>query len=69
MREVGGHQHRISGREGAGLTVAHAGVDQMGPLTRAAAVTADGQVKGWRIGRGRSVSVCVSGWTECDAAL
>lgn len=67
MREVGGHQYRISGREGAGLTVAHAGVDQVGAFTRPAAVTADGQVEGWRKGRGRSV--CVSRWISCDALL
>lgn len=47
MGEVGGHQYRVSGWEGAGLTVAHAGVDQMGAFTRAATVTADGHVEGW----------------------
>lgn len=45
--EVGGHQHRVPGWEGAGLAVAHAGVDQVGAFARAAAVTADGHVEGW----------------------
>lgn len=50
MGEVGGHQHRVSGREGARLAVAHAGVDQVGAFTRAASITADGHVEGWRGG-------------------
>lgn len=48
MGEVGGHQHRVSGWEGAGLAVAHAGVDQVGAFTCAATVTADGNIEGWR---------------------
>lgn len=48
MREVGGHQHRVPGWEGARLAVAHTGVDHMGALTRAAAVTADCHIEGWR---------------------
>lgn len=53
VREVGGHEHGVSGREGAGLTVANARVDQMGAFARAAAVTADGHVEGCR------------GWRRC----
>ena len=48
MGKVGGHQYRVSGREGAGLAVADAGVDQVGAFTRATTVTADGHVEGWR---------------------
>ncbi len=48
MGEVGGHQHRVSGREGAGLAVAHAGVDQVGAFACATTVAADGHVEGWR---------------------
>lgn len=47
MGEVGGHQHRVPGWEGAGLAVAHAGVDQVGAFARATTVTADGHVEGW----------------------
>lgn len=57
MGEVGGHQHRVSGREGAGLAVAHAGVDQVGAFTCATAVTADGHVEGWRAGRRQTTLV------------
>lgn len=46
MGEVGGHQDRVSGWECAGLTVAHAGVHEMNSFTCAAAITANGQVKG-----------------------
>lgn len=47
MGEVGGHQHRVPGWEGAGLAVAHTGVDQVGAFARATTVTADGHVEGW----------------------
>lgn len=48
MGEVGGHQHRVPGGEGAGFAVAHAGVHQVGAFARAAAVAADGDVEGWQ---------------------
>lgn len=48
MGEVGGHQYRVSGREGAGLAVADTGVDQVGAFTGAATIAADGHVEGWR---------------------
>lgn len=51
MGEVGGHQHGVSGWEGTGLAVAHAGVDQVGAFTCATAVTADAHVEGWRADR------------------
>lgn len=47
--EVGGDQYGVSGGEGAGLAVADAGVDQMGPFARAAPVTADGHVERWEL--------------------
>lgn len=47
--EVGGHQHRVPGGEGAGFAVAHAGVHQVGAFARAAAVAADGHVEGWQM--------------------
>lgn len=49
MGEVGGHQYRVSGREGTGFAVADAGVDQVGAFTSATTVTADGHVEGWRM--------------------
>lgn len=55
MGEVGGHQHGVPGREGAGLTVAHTGVDQVGAFTCAATVTTDGHVKGWGGGHDRGM--------------
>lgn len=48
MGKVGGHQHRVPGWKGAGLAVAHAGVDQVGSLAGSPAVTADGHVEGCR---------------------
>lgn len=48
MGEVGSHQDGVSGRESTGLTVANAGVDEMGAFTRATAVAADGHVECWR---------------------
>lgn len=45
--EVGGHQYRVPGREGAGLAVTHTGIDQVGAFTRAPTVTADCYVEGW----------------------
>lgn len=48
MGEVGGHQHRVSGWEGAGFAVAHAGVDQVGAFACATTVTADGHIESWR---------------------
>lgn len=47
MGEVGGHQHGVARREGAGLTVAHTGEDHVGALARASTVTADCDVEGW----------------------
>lgn len=47
MGEVGGHQHRVSGWEGAGLAVAHAGIDKVGSFACSTTVTADGHVEGW----------------------
>lgn len=57
--EVGGHQHGVARREGAGLAVAHAGEDHVGAFARASPVTADCDVEGWsgirahRIGQSR----------------
>lgn len=48
--EVGGHQHRVPGREGAGLTVTHTGIDQVGAFACAPTVTADCYVEGWWVG-------------------
>lgn len=45
--EVGGHQHGVARREGAGLAVAHAGEDHVGAFARASTVTADCDVEGW----------------------
>lgn len=56
MGEVGGHQHRVPGGEGAGFAVTHAGVHQVGAFARAAAVAADGHVEGWRVERERVIS-------------
>lgn len=50
MGEVGGHQHRVPGREGAGLAVTHTGIDQVGAFTCAPMVTADCYVEGWWVG-------------------
>lgn len=55
--EVGGHQYWVSGWKGTGLTVAHAGVDQMGAFTCAATVTADGHVEGWRRGKSTGLQI------------
>lgn len=49
MREVGGHQDRVSGRKGAGLAVTHAGVHLMGAFTGASPVAADGHVEGCKM--------------------
>lgn len=50
MGEVGGHQHRVPGREGAGLAVTHTGIDKVGAFTCAPTVTADCYVEGWSVG-------------------
>lgn len=56
--EVGGHQYRVSGGEGAGLAVAHAGVDQVGAFAGSPAIAADGHVDGWRRRRRRGKRTC-----------
>lgn len=46
VREVGRHQDRVPGREGAGLAVTHAGVDLVRAFAGAPAVAADRHVEG-----------------------
>lgn len=44
-----GHQHRVPGREGAGLAVAHTGLCHMGALAGAFAVTSHRHIEGVQV--------------------
>lgn len=48
MPITAGHQHRVPGGEGAGLTVAHTGLCHMGPLAGALRVTSHCHIEGWK---------------------
>lgn len=46
MAIAAGRQHGVAGREGAGFTVAHAGLGHLGAMAGALAVTAHRHVEG-----------------------
>lgn len=65
MSVATGHQHRVAGREGAGLTVSYTGLCYMGALAGAMAVTSHCYIEGWKERRKQPVKT--AGWGQSAA--
>lgn len=66
-----GHQHRVPGREGTGLTVPYTRLCHMGALAGAVAITPHCHVEGWKETREQPVKAVLVGLPVlvCSSAL